>query len=215
MGAVVPDQPGEGTHGTDESWKTVLSTTSEGKPPPELPVPARTDEDDGTLVARAREGDADAWAAIVDRHLPMVNAIASSYRLGSPDREDAVQTVWLTLNQHLPRLHSPHHLRHWLRRVTRSACARQRRHGFELHPVDPHALAARRPEGGSDELDPEALYLRKEVHEALHRALGTLTDPADRRAARYYLGQAQPGETTPVERRRLKRRLHRILREDR
>ena len=77
------------------------------------------------------------------------------------------------------------------------------------------ALAARSPDGNSDELDPEALYLRKEVHEALHRALGTLTDPADRRAARYYLGQAHPGETTPVERRRLKRRPHRILREDR
>ncbi|GHD26862.1 RNA polymerase sigma factor [Nocardiopsis kunsanensis] len=182
-----------------------------------MPIPARTDEDDAALVARARKGDARAWEAIVDRHLPMVNAIATSYRLGSPDREDAVQTVWLTLNQHLPHLHSPHHLRHWLRRVTRSLCGRQRRQIRHLQPVDPQVLAARAPgeEASSHEHDPETLYLRKELHEALHRAVGGLTDPADRRAARYYLGQAPAHETTPVERRRLKRRLHRLLREHR
>ncbi|WP_316042344.1 hypothetical protein [Nocardiopsis sp. CNR-923] len=27
--------------------------------------------------------------------------------MSAPDREDAVQTVWLTLNQHLPRLRAP------------------------------------------------------------------------------------------------------------
>lgn len=211
----MPDQPGEGNHGTNESQKTILSTTVEDKTPPGLPVPARTDEDDATLVSRAREGDAQAWEAIVDRHLPMVNAIATSYRLGSPDREDAVQTVWLLLNQHLPHLHSPHHLRHWLRRVTRSTCVRQRGHGLRLQPVDPQTLAGRAQgeDVSSPGNDPEALYLRKEIHEALHRAVGSLTDPADRRAARYYLDQAPAHETTPVERRRLKRRLHRLLRE--
>ncbi len=213
----MPDQPGEGNHGTNESQKTILSTTVEGRTPPGLPVPARTDEDDATLIARAREGDAHAWEIIVDRHLPMVNAIATSYRLGSPDREDAVQTVWLALNQHLPHLHSPHHLRPWLRRVTHSTCVRQRHHGLRLRPVDPQALAERPPgeDASGPEHDPEALYLRKEVHEALHRAVGGLTDPADRRAARYYLGQAPAHESTPVERRRLKRRLHRLLREHR
>lgn len=28
----------------------------------------------------------------MDRHLPVVNAVARSYRLSAPDREDAVQT---------------------------------------------------------------------------------------------------------------------------
>ena len=158
----------------------------------------------------------------MDRHLPVVNAIALSYRMSGPDREDAVQTVWLTLNQHLPRLHSPESLRAWLRRVTRDACERQRRQSARLRPVDPHSLDA------SDEAsDPETEYLRKEEIEELHRAVQRLTDPGERRAALRYL--AECAQTTPSvpgspeeradprtaanQRRRMLRRLRRLLEE--
>jgi RNA polymerase sigma factor (sigma-70 family) len=164
----------------------------------------------------------------VDRHLPVVNAIARSYRLSAPDREDAVQTVWLTLNQQLPRLHSPERLRAWLRRVAHDACGRQRRHSARHQPVDPQSLAlvtlAQAP-------GPEAQYLRKEEDEELHRAIRRLTDPGERRAALRYLdgaaglpvpsapcgpgtseGRAHP-RTAANQRRRMLRRLRRILEE--
>ena len=212
----MPDQSHEGIHGSDPSGKTILSGLSQQKTPHSSSAPALGDTGDASLVARAVHGDQHAWEEIVDRYLPLVNAIARSYGLPATDREDAVQTVWLTLNQHLPRLHSPEYLRHWLRRVTRDACARQRRSRLRHHPVDPHLLA----EIALFQNDPEAEYLRKERHEELHRAVGLLTDPLDRRAAQYYLGrEVPPAEDPPCprtaanRRRRLLRRLRRLLEE--
>lgn len=216
MGAGVPDQSHEGIHGADPSGETLLSSISREEAPRSSSVPVIDDTGDAGLVARAAHGDQRAWEEIVDRYLPLVNAIARSYGLPAADREDAVQTVWLTLNQHLPRLHSPQYLRHWLRRVTRDACARQRRSRLRHHPVDPHLLA----ETALLHHGPETEYLRKERHEELHRAIDRLTDPLDRRAAQYYLGREIPPTEEPPcprtaanRRRRLLRRLRRLLEE--
>ncbi|MFV2194926.1 RNA polymerase sigma factor [Nocardiopsis sp. LOL_012] len=153
---------------------------------------------------------------MVDRHLPMVNAIARSHRLSAADREDAVQTVWLTLNQQLPRLRSPESLRSWLRRVTNDVCGRQRRQAARHSPVDPHSLSL----AGPDHLpDPETHVLDREEREELHRAVGRLTDPRDRSAALDYLGLSRRGRGGPTaataanQRRRMIRRLRRILEE--
>lgn len=160
----------------------------------------------------------------MDRHLPVVNAIARSYRLPVQDREDAVQTVWLTLNQHLPHLRSPDRLRAWLRRVAHDICGRQRRNNLRQYPMDPHSLAEL-PTART--LSPEAEYLCKEEHEELHRAIRRLTDPGERRAALRYLddsaglsvssgdasaahGRAYP-RTAANQRRRMLRRLRRLL----
>lgn len=183
--------------------------------------------EDAALVRRALGGDHRAWEGIVDRHLPTVNAIARTYRLSGPDREDAVQTVWLTLNQQLPRLRSPDRLRAWLRRVTHGVCSRQRRCAQRQRAVGPHDLAALAPAAAPD---PEAEYLRGERHDALHRAIRALADPADRRAALSYLADppdpgaprtARPGErdgqanprAAANQRRRVLRGLRRLLEE--
>nr|WP_307851098.1 sigma-70 family RNA polymerase sigma factor [Nocardiopsis sp. MG754419] len=166
---------------------------------------------DAELVLDACHGDTGAWEEIVDRHLPTVNRVARSYGLARQDREDAVQTVWLNLNRHLPRLRHPHLLGAWLRRVTRSECGRQRDRARGQVPVDPHRLA-----GWADHLlDVEDAYLRKERHAELHRAIDAL-GPTDRRIARQYLDDS-PGaapvshRTTANERRNLFRRLRRSL----
>ncbi|MEV2276622.1 sigma-70 family RNA polymerase sigma factor [Nocardiopsis sp. NPDC049922] len=183
-----------------------------------MPVPATSgpgsalpDHTDADLVHRARAGDARAWEGIVDRHLPLVNAIARSYRLSAPDREDAVQTVWLTLNQHLPRLRSPERLRAWLRRVTNDVCARQRRHGARQSPVDPDSLT-RLPLPDAPDL--ESQYLDRERVEGLYRAIRHL-DPQDRLVALSLLEDAPHDPSTPRvaanQRRRVQRRLRRIL----
>ena len=161
----------------------------------------------------ACHGDADAWAAIVDRYLATVNRIAHSYGLTRQDREDAVQTVWLSLNQHLPRLHSPHQLAGWLRRATHTACGRQRQHRQRFLPVDPQDLIGYVHQWA----DPEYEYLAKERHAELHRAIEGLTDPVDRRVAQHYLDDAPDAppisrRTTPNQRRHLFRQLRRSLR---
>ncbi|MDE3722633.1 sigma-70 family RNA polymerase sigma factor [Nocardiopsis sp. N85] len=164
--------------------------------------------DDAELVRRALLGEYPAWRDIVDRHLPMVNAIARSYRLSTPDREDVVQTVWLTLNQHLPRLREPRHLKAWLSRVTRDKCLRQRERDARQYPTDPEAFA----HIGGAAPDPETEYLRKERDATLRRAVDGLRDPDERRAALRYLEpesvpRAEDPRVASNHRRRMVRRL--------
>ena len=145
-----------------------------------------------------------------------MNAIARSYRLSVPDREDAVQNVWLTLNQHLTRLREPDRLRGWLRRVTNDACTRQRRHALRQRPVDPRLLADLAPADGAD---PESAYLERERHEELHRAIRRLTDTRDRTAVLHFLDETPAPAWThgtgpraaANHRRRIIRSLRRIM----
>ena len=47
------------------------------------------------LVTRARNGDQQAWDAIVERYAPLVSAICHRYRLDDADAYDVSQSVWL------------------------------------------------------------------------------------------------------------------------
>lgn len=218
MGADVPDQSHEDIQAPEPREKIPHSHSSGYVSTTFLPVPATTGPEpssciDAELVLGACHGNTDAWEAIVDRHLAMVNRIARSYRLPRQDREDAVQTVWLRLNQHLTRLHSPHLLASWLRRTTHTICVRQREHRQRFLPVDPQDLA----EYAHQQADPEHEYLLKERHAELHRAIDGLTDPVDRRVARHYLDDSPDAgpishRTTPNQRRHLFRQLRRALR---
>ncbi len=220
MGADVPDQsqgdiPTPGARGrvNHSSSSGYVSTTFSAVSATTGPEPCGTAPSDAELVLDACHGNADAWEAIVDRHLPMVNGIARSYGLSRQDHEDAVQTVWLRLNQNLPRLHSPHLLAAWLRRAANTACHRQRRHRQRFLPVDPLDLIGY----AHHKDDPEDLYLLQERHTELHRAVAGLTDPVDRRVARIYLDDSPDAgpvshRTTPNQRRHLFRQLRRSLR---
>jgi RNA polymerase sigma factor (sigma-70 family) len=77
-----------------------------------------------TLVSRARDGDQQAWNAIVDRFAPLVWAVCRQFRLSDADAGDAVQTVWLRLVEHLPQLREPAALPGWMATVARRECLR-------------------------------------------------------------------------------------------
>lgn len=230
MVADVPDQPHDdiqppepqeetthpGSSGyVSTSFLPVPATTGpEHSPAPEqTPAPEPSSLSDTDLVRAACQGSADAWEAIVDRYLSLVNGIARSYRLSQQDREDATQTVWLTLNQNLSRLHSPQQLAAWLHRTTRSACNRQRAQRQRFPPFDPQDLDER----PQHQDGPEDQYLAKETHTELFQAIRELPDPADRRVAQQYLDDSPDAapishRTTARERRRLIRQLRRSLR---
>jgi RNA polymerase sigma factor (sigma-70 family) len=77
----------------------------------------------GDLVAAARRGDPEAWAAIVERYRPLVWAICiRGYRLGRADAEDVTQAVWLRLVDRLGSLRDPDALPGWLAAVTARRC---------------------------------------------------------------------------------------------
>src|SRR5580704_14511293 len=91
--------------------------------PPGLPD---TDADSAVsdLVARARNGDKQAWDALVERYAPLIWSICRRHRLGRADADDVGQSVWLRLVDQLDRVRDPAALPGWLATTARRECLR-------------------------------------------------------------------------------------------
>jgi len=76
------------------------------------------------LVTRARNGDQQAWDALVERYAPLVWSICRRYPLGNADAQDVSQTVWLRLVGQLGSLRDPAAIPGWLATTTQRECAR-------------------------------------------------------------------------------------------
>jgi RNA polymerase sigma factor (sigma-70 family) len=76
------------------------------------------------LVARARNGDKQAWDALVDRYAPLIWSICRRHGLGDADAEDVGQNVWLKLAGELEKTRIPAALAGWLTTTTRRECGR-------------------------------------------------------------------------------------------
>jgi len=113
------------------------SSRSQPCPPsrrsPESPQPsARTRENtnpvhtgsSADLVARARNGEKQAWDELVERYAPLIWSICRRYQLSRADADDVGQSVWLGLLDHLGSLRDPAALPGWLATTTRRECAR-------------------------------------------------------------------------------------------
>ena len=123
------------------------------------------------LMARARNGERQAWDALVERYAPLIWSICRRHRLEAADAEDAAQTVWLNLVDHLDKIRDPAALPGWLATTTRHECGRilrtVRRPGHAGHALaetiaDEHARTA------------EQDLLAAERHAALREAFGQL-----------------------------------------
>jgi RNA polymerase sigma factor (sigma-70 family) len=83
--------------------------------------------DDPTVVAlvtRAAGSDPAAWKEIVERYVPLVWSICARFQLGTSDREDVAQNVWLLLVEQLGKLREPAALPGWLATTTHRECLR-------------------------------------------------------------------------------------------
>ena len=76
------------------------------------------------LVGRAKQGDKQAWDALVERYSPLIWSICRRYRLSDADAEDVGQSVWLHLVSHLGTVRDPAALPGWLTTTTRRECCR-------------------------------------------------------------------------------------------
>jgi len=83
------------------------------------------------LVARARNGDKQAWDALVERYAPLIWSICRRHGLGDADAEDVGQNVWLKLVSQLGTIRVPAALPGWPPPPAGNAaasCARHREH---------------------------------------------------------------------------------------
>lgn len=93
------------------------------------------------LVLRAREGDAAAWDAIVERYAPLLWGVCARYGVTGSDADDVAGGVWLRLVERLDTLHEPAALPGWLVRTTQRQCLQLLRARKRQVPVDAPSLA--------------------------------------------------------------------------
>jgi RNA polymerase sigma factor (sigma-70 family) len=171
------------------------------------------------LVRRALADDPSAWEALLDRFWPKVRAIVWAYGLSQYDAQDAAQTVWCRLADHLDRVRAPESVGAWLAATTHNECRRQVRLARRTAPRDPALL------DGADHRTPESWQLAADTAGRVRRAVALLREP-DRTVALLVLNAPRiptwevaeftglhPSEV-PAVRRRVRRRLRRLYNDE-
>jgi RNA polymerase sigma-70 factor, ECF subfamily len=137
--------------------------------------------DQRALVERARQGDHEAFAQLVDGSLARLDAAARLIVRDPELARDAVQDGFIRAWRDLPGLRDPDRFEAWLRKLIVNSCLdllrRRRRRAHEVELTALHSPIASDPSG--------ALADREEVHQALRRL-----DPSHRAvvAMHYLLG---------------------------
>lgn len=133
---------------------------------------------DQTAVARARDGDAEAFRSLVERHSRYLFSVAHRLTGNAEDAEDAVQDAWLKAHRQLGRFEERADVRTWLHRITVNCSIdliRARRHRETAHdPMDLEQgpLSER---GNEDQATPDRLAASAEIRARVADALGALT----------------------------------------
>ena len=140
---------------------------------------------DAAAVALARDGDSEAFHALVDRHSRAVYRIA--YRMtGSPhDAEDVVQETFLRAYRQLGRFESRANFGTWLHRIAVNCSIdliRSRPHREASHNgADLEQFGAAAEPGNASAVSPERLMMSTEVQERITAAMSGLS-PMERAA---------------------------------
>lgn len=164
---------------------------------------------ESALIARARQGDHDAYAALVRQHQEAVFRLAYLFVGDADDAEDIAQEAFIRAYHHLGGFDATRPLRPWLLSITANL-ARNRRRAWGRYlaalqrfartlPVEPH---------------PEALHTEQAAARELWQAVRRLR-PADQEVIylRYFLelSVAETAEVLSVEPGTVKSRLSRAI----
>jgi RNA polymerase sigma factor (sigma-70 family) len=141
----------------------------EGRPTPDYSVVA-------DLVAGARNGDRQAWDALVERYAPLIWSICRRYGISGPAAEDVVQHVWLHLVESLNDLRDPAALPGWISTTTRRECCRIRR--VQGPVADDTQVLENLPDGHAKTVEHELLMAER--HATLREAFARLPVPFQR-----------------------------------
>ena len=131
-------------------------------------APPAPDDDLGSLVARARDGDRAAIAGLYERHHRLVGKILAQMLGPDPDLADLVQDTFVRALRGLGALEHPEGFHAWLRRVAASTAMdslRRRRTRRWLVFVAPESL----PEVEAAPVDGEGRLAVRRLYEVLDR----------------------------------------------
>jgi RNA polymerase sigma factor (sigma-70 family) len=124
------------------------------------------------LVTRAKNGEQQAWDALVERYAPLIWSICRRFRLEAADAEDVGQAVWLKLVTHLDDLRDSAALPGWLATTTRRECGRVINAADARRANERVLIADSIPDTETETVEQELLVA--EQHAVLREALGRL-----------------------------------------
>lgn len=121
-------------------------------------------------VARAADGDTEAWEWIVQHYSGLIWSVVRRFRLGDQASADVVQTTWLRLVEHLSSIRDPRRLPGWLVTTARNLSLESLRQVKQLQPLDEDFEAPSTIE------QPDGAVLRHEQAALVREALDRLSD---------------------------------------
>lgn len=126
--------------------------------------------DNIALLEAARQGDQDAWMEIVHRYERVIRAATATFRLGSSDTIDVVQSTWLRLLEHAATIREPNKLGGWLATTARRECLTLIRRGRREVPLEGQGF-----EPQSAEPTPEEAAIAAEMQVRVRAATSALS----------------------------------------
>lgn len=129
-------------------------------------------------MALARDGDAEAFRSLVERHSRYLFTVAHRLTGDVADAEDVVQEAWLKAHRQLRHFEARADVRTWLHRIAVN-CAidhiRARRHREEGHDPAELELGPLGAHGVDGQATPERLAESGQIRARVREALGHLT----------------------------------------
>ena len=112
------------------------------------------------MVARARDGDIDAFRSLVERHSRYLFGVVFRLTRNAEDTRDVVQDTWLKVHAQLGRFESRSEVRTWLTRIAVNCAidhlraSKRRETTFDPDDLEDHAagISALMPPPGADRL---------------------------------------------------------------
>ena len=135
-------------------------------------------ESDALAVARAREGDSQAFRALVERHSRTIFRLAHRMTGNEHDAEDVVQETFLRAFRQLDRFEARADFGTWLYRIAVNCSIdlmRKRRETTTDDPDGMEQMATSSPHGQGDAPDLDRLVFSAEIRQRVGAALDRLS----------------------------------------
>jgi RNA polymerase sigma factor (sigma-70 family) len=133
--------------------------------------PAPNDGEVARLVRGASQGDQRAWGELIPHYPGLLWGVARAHRLSAADAADVIQTSWLRLVEHLPKIKNPDGVGAWLATTARRESLRTCRQATRCQPSDEIEVFAGTVSGEHD-----ARLLTAERDDALRCAFARLPE---------------------------------------
>ena len=136
------------------------------------------EERDPSVVAKARDGDRDAFRALVELHSRYIYSLAHRMTGNAQDAEDVVQEAWLKAHKQLSRFEARADFRTWLHRITVNCSIdliRARRHREDAHDPADLEQGPLSERGAEAQPTPERVAASGQISDRVNEALGLLT----------------------------------------